>query len=116
MTYLTQLSREAEISLHPISRDNVLLENIDNEIKRLGLLIDKIPEDTPVANPLLISDSALDKLLQKLRSADATAYDEAAILQNATDTDLLRAYELIQRFEFDEAARLINQILQKEKK
>ncbi len=113
MTYLTQLSHEAEISLHPISQDNVLLDKIDNEIQRLGLLIDEIPVEESVREPVLIFNSLLDKLLQKLRNADASAYDDAAILQNASDKELLHAYEHIQRFEFDEAAHLIQYILKK---
>jgi hypothetical protein len=115
MTYLTQLSREAELSVHPISRDNPLIENIDDEIERLGLRIDEIPMEVSVAESILISDAILDKLLLKLRNADATAYDDAAILQNASDTELVHAFKLIERFEFDEATRLIEHILHKEK-
>ncbi|MDD2265943.1 response regulator [Sulfuricurvum sp.] len=114
MTYLTQLSREAELSDHPINRDNDVLENIDNEIQRLGSLIHTIPEEQSVAESIVISDSILDTLLQKLRNADATAYDDAAILHNASDAELRDAYEFIQRFEFDKAARLIEHILHKE--
>jgi len=111
---LTQLSREAELSVHPISRENPLIENIDNEIERLGLLINAMPEEASVADSVLISSAILDKLLLKLRNADATAYDDATILQNASDKELVHVYELIQRFEFDEAARLIEHLLHKE--
>lgn len=113
MTYLTQLSHEAEISLHPLRQDNALLDNINNEIERLGLLIDEIPVEKSVNESGVISTSFLDKLLQKLQNADATAYDDATILQDTSDKELLHAYELIQRFEFDEAAHLIHHKLKK---
>ncbi len=80
------------------------------------MLINEIPTETTVTETVLISDSLLDKLLRKLRNADATAYDDAAILQNASDTELIHVYELIQRFEFDEAAHLIEHLIHKENK
>lgn len=113
MTYLTQLSHEAEISVHPISEENTLLENIDNEIERLGQLIDEIPLEVSISEPVLISDSLLETLLLKLQNADATAFDDAAVLQHASERELRNAFELIQRFEFDEAAHRIQLILKK---
>ena len=51
------------------------------------------------------------QLVSKLKSADATALDDAMILAQSTDINLLEALEQIKLFEFENAIVLIEPIL-----
>lgn len=116
MDHLTQLVQDAESMKHPISIDNPLLESIQYEINRLSMAIDLL-DDIPITPPHpteLSATSLLTSLLDKLHKADATAYDDASFLSNTTDTNLIEAYQWIQKFEFDKAALLIQKTLKKE--
>lgn len=115
MEHLTKLTHEAEIAKHPI--ETPLLLPIKQEIKRLSTLIEPL-EDFIIINssPVDTSIPALLKaLLFKLNNSDATAFDDANFLYHSTDIQLKNAYDLIQQFEFDQAALLIQQTLKKVK-
>ncbi|MDD2829417.1 MAG: response regulator [Sulfuricurvum sp.] len=114
MGLLTQLSREAEFSEHPIAHP--LLLAIDTEIQRLSREIETLETHRQhIASSEAPTLTQLNMLLLKLRNGDATAFDDSVILSNSEESELSEAYQWIQKFEFDKAASLISQTLQKEK-
>jgi len=114
MKALAELAQEAENSRHPISPSDPILAKIVAEIERLGIQITLPKIEADSHKHRFISRDQLTQLVEKLDDADATAFDDAFILDSASDEQLLKAYELIKNFEFDTASKIIKQILQKE--
>ncbi|MGE4471750.1 MAG: response regulator [Sulfuricurvum sp.] len=114
MKHLSDLAQSAEMSAHPIAPSDPILTQIVEEIERLGALT-ALPQRKILSDEVcIVSHELLIRLVQKLEDADATAFDDAFILQDSSDEELLKAHELIKRFEFDAAAQIIRQTLQKE--
>ena len=117
MEHLTQLAHEAEIAIHPLPMNHPIFSKIEIEIERISILIDTL-EDYPTENQTPSETSNPNKLkalLLKLQNSDATAFDDAFFLEQSDNIELKNAYDWIQKFEFDKAASLIRQTLQKEK-
>lgn len=108
MEELCALASQAERAQHPIDNDAPLLEAIDIKIRSLSAIIQAL------ANPIepfeaftSIEQKRLEKLVEKLKSSDATALDDAMILTQSTDVKLLEAFEQIKAFEFENAIAII---------
>ncbi|MDD5052382.1 MAG: response regulator [Sulfuricurvum sp.] len=115
MKDLTDLTREAEIAKHPIAKGSPLLIAINNEIRRLSILINALEnQNIPIHFSTRSDPKNLHHLLEKLQNADAAAYSDSFFLEDSNDETLISAYQLIQKFEFDKAAQIIKQKLQKE--
>lgn len=112
---LATLAQQAELSEHPISEDSSLLKVIDTKIRSLSAIIQTLSQqDTDINEQPLhsIDEQTLLALIEKLRSADATALDDAAMLEHCKDIRLLEACEQIRSFEFENAISLIEPLLE----
>jgi len=112
MDDLALLAHHAELSYHPIGQNDPLLVSIEHEILSLIDHIQQLPLSSilpTITSP--INQQTLMQLVSKLKSADATALDDAMILAQSTDINLLEALEQIKLFEFENAIVLIEPIL-----
>ena len=111
MDDLALLAHHAELSHHPISQDNSLLASIEHEILSLVNHIQQLslPSITPTVS--CVNQAILTQLVLKLKCADATALDDAMILAQSTDINLVEAFEQIKLFEFENAIVLIEPLL-----
>jgi len=110
---LVTLAQCAELSEHPIDPKSQLLKDIDTKIRSLSAIIQTLSQQDAITtqSSSSIDDQALLALIEKLRSADATALDDAVMLEGAQDSRLLEAYEQIKSFEFDNAISLIEPMI-----
>lgn len=114
MEELSALAEQAELSLHPIDNDALLLEAIDIKIRSLSAIIQALSTQVePFGTFTSIENETLQKLIEKLKSSDATALDDAMMLSQSTDEKLLEAFEQIKAFEFENAIALIEPLLNK---
>jgi len=98
--------------LHPIDNDAPLLEAIDMKIRSLSAIIQALSSQVePFGTFTTIENDTLQKLVEKLKSSDATALDGAMMLSQSTDEKLLEAFEQIKAFEFENAIALIEPLL-----
>jgi len=112
MEELSTLAEQAELSLHPIDNDAPLLEAIDMKIRSLSAIIQALSSQVePFGTFTTIENDTLQKLVEKLKSSDATALDDAMMLSQSTDEKLLEAFEQIKAFEFENAIALIEPLL-----
>ncbi|WP_052433634.1 response regulator [Sulfurospirillum arsenophilum] len=112
MEELSALAEQAERSLHPIDNDAPLLEAIDIKIRSLSAIIQALSTQVePFGTFTSIENETLQKLIEKLKSSDATALDDAMMLSQSTDEKLLEAFEQIKAFEFENAIALIEPLL-----
>lgn len=108
MEELATLAQQAELSLHPIANGSPLLEVIDIKIRSLSTIIQALSTQVePFSTLTTIEIKTLKKLLEKLKSSDATALDDAMMLTQSDDATLLEAFEQIKAFEFENAIALL---------
>lgn len=112
MEALAKLLQIAEDAKHPIDSLDPILMNIQLEIERISHYLTP-PTKTPTQQNS-VTNIELSKLITKLKKADATAFDDAIILQGASNKQWMEAYQLIKLFEFDEAANILSQTLTKD--
>jgi polar amino acid transport system substrate-binding protein len=113
MDDLFELAYQAEHSDHPIS--SALLKQINDEIHALIVRAKQLSQPQNVPTPhTTLSLQKLASLSEKLKSADATAIDDAAILEKSTDIRLREAYTQIKIFEFENAVQLIEIVMRED--
>ena len=111
MDELALLAHQAELSHHPITQNDPLLVSIEHEILFLINQIQKLPTLTSPTITSPITLTSLIQLVSKLKSADATALDDALMLAQSKDENLLEALAQIKSFEFENAIALIEPLL-----
>jgi polar amino acid transport system substrate-binding protein len=112
MEELSSLAGEAERFVHPIKNDEPLLNSIDMKIRSLSAIIQALATQVePFSTITSIEKETLRKLVEKLKSSDATALDDAMILTQSVNEKLLEAFEQIKAFEFENAIALIEPLL-----
>jgi len=112
MDDLSHLAQHAELSHHPIAKNDPLLATIETEIFSLINHIQALSLPTlPQTITAPITPTMLSQLVSKLKNADATALDDALLFTHTTDLKLIEALEQIKTFEFENAIALIEPLL-----